>query len=320
MNLLSRNQQGLRRTTRCSGILGKTYSQKYTGFLVALTIVAVGLLMLVPFRMINAAEESGSIGIEGTISSPPPTTAATISSPTNGQSFTTLPVNVSGLCPGDLLVKLFKNNVFAGSAQCQNGSYSIVIDLFSGQNELVARVYDSLDQAGPDSNLVTVTFNDNRPGAGSRVSLSSNFAKRGANPGQTLTWPIILSGGEGPYAISVDWGDGKTPDLISQSFPGTFDIKHVYDAPGVYNVVIKATDANGGVAFLQIVGIANGPLSQDSGDDPAEASEAGGTEKIRILWWPAAIMLPILLLAFWLGKKYELKHLRSKIERGERPF
>ncbi len=59
---------------------------------------------------------------------------------------------MSGICPGDLLVKIFKNNVFAGSVQCKNGSYSIVIDLFSGQNELVARVYDALDQPGPDSN------------------------------------------------------------------------------------------------------------------------------------------------------------------------
>src|SRR5688500_18392318 len=87
--------------------------------------------------------KSGSVGLEGRISSPPPKTGATISVPTNGQSFTTLPVTVSGLCPGDLLVKVFKNNVFAGSAQCKNCSYSLVIALFSGENELVAREFDT---------------------------------------------------------------------------------------------------------------------------------------------------------------------------------
>src|SRR5947208_1368384 len=94
--------------------------------------------------------QSGSVGLQGQISAPPPSVGATISIPRDGQSFTTLPVTVSGICPKDLLVKLFKNNVFGGSVQCKNGSYSLLIDLFSGQNELVARVYDSLDQAGPD--------------------------------------------------------------------------------------------------------------------------------------------------------------------------
>ena len=55
-----------------------------------------------------------------------------------------------------MLVKLFKNNVFAGSVQCEDGSYSIKTDLFVGTNELVARVYDDLDQPGPDSNVLTV--------------------------------------------------------------------------------------------------------------------------------------------------------------------
>lgn len=277
------------------------------------------MLIAVPVFAQSQNPQNGAIGVQAQLSSPPPTQGATIAIPTNGQGFNTLPVTVSGLCPNDLLVKIFKNNVFAGSVMCQNGSYSIIIDLFNGQNELVARVYDSLDQAGPDSNIVTVVYTDSRSGTASRVSLTSNFAKRGANPGQNLVWPIILSGGEGPYAISVDWGDGKTPDLISQEFPGTFDINHVYDRPGVYNIVIKATDKNGGVAFLQLVGVANGALSQEN-DGAGSADEAGTTTQIRILWQPAAIMIPLLLSTFWLGKKYELKVLRKKIEQGERPF
>lgn len=264
--------------------------------------------------------QSGSVGLQGKISAPPPSTGATITLPRDGQSFTTLPITVSGLCPGDLLVKLFKNNVFGGSVQCKNGSYSIVMDLFSGQNELVARVYDSLDQAGPDSNKVTVTFNDNRPGGGSRVSLTSNFAKRGANPGQTLTWPIILSGGAGPYAITVDWGDNKTPDLISQQFPGTFNIQHIYDSAGVYNIVVKVSDKNGDVAFLQLVGVANGPLSQEQAAGSSGDNGGQTITKTKILWQPAAILLPLIFFTFWLGKKYELKVLKRRIERGDRPF
>ncbi len=292
--------------------------RKYAGILTSLGLI--GLVLTAPVLAQSPNPQDGAIGVQGTLSSPPPTQAATIAVPTNGQGFNTLPVTISGLCPNDLLVKVFKNNVFAGSVVCKNGSYSLIIDLFNGQNELVARVYDALDQAGPDSNLVTVIYTDTRQGTTSRVSLTSNFAKRGANPGQTLAWPIIISGGEGPYAVSVDWGDGKTPDLISQPFPGTFDVKHVYDSPGVYNIIVKATDKNGGVAFLQLVGIANGALSQDDGGEGDGGATGSTTPQVRILWQPAAILIPLLVSTFWLGRKYELKTLRRKIEQGERPF
>jgi hypothetical protein len=262
--------------------------------------------------------QNGSTGLQGHISAPPPTTGATISIPRDGQTFNTLPVTVSGLCPGDVLVKVFKNNVFAGSVQCKNGSYSLIIDLFSGRNELVARVYDALDQAGPDSNIVAVTYNDPRPGTPSRVTLTSNYAKRGANPGQDLIWPIIMSGGEGPYAISVDWGDGKAADLMSRSFAGTFDIKHKYDNPGIYNIIVKATDKNGSVAYLQLVGVGNGPLSQDNGG--SGGSSTPSATKTVILWQPAAILLPIIIFTFWLGKRHEFTVLRRKIRNGELPF
>lgn len=292
--------------------------RKFAGLVLFSGLLAV--LLAGPVLAQSPNPQDGAIGVQGRLSSPPPTTGATIAVPTNGQGFSNLPITVSGICPNDLLVKLFKNNVFAGSVMCNNGSYSLQIDLFNGQNELVARVYDALDQAGPDSNTVTVVYTDPRQGTPSRVTLTSNFAKRGANPGQTLVWPIIVSGGEGPYAISVDWGDGKTPDLISQPFPGTMDIKHVYDSPGIYNIIIKATDRNGGIAFLQLVGVANGPLSQDNGGTGDGGGTGATAPQTRILWQPAAILIPLIISTFWLGKKYELQVLKKKIERGERPF
>jgi len=262
--------------------------------------------------------KSGSVGIQGTISSPPPKIGATIVVPTNGQVFTKLPITVGGLCPGNLLVKVFKNNVFGGSTQCKNGSYSLIIDLFSGRNELVARVYDDLDQAGPDSNKVNVTFNDSRPGTVSRPTLTSIYAKMGVNPGQQLVWPIILSDGSGPYALSIDWGDGTELELRSLGFPGPFDIKHVYRTPGVYNIILKVTDRNDASAYLQLVAIVNGPLSQEQQGDEAE-DDKPGTRTVT-LWQPAAFMLLLLPTTFWLGRKYELKYLKKKIEHGERPF
>lgn len=290
------------------------------GFSLAVVLCTVVVLAKPASAVTNP--QGGSVGLQGTISSPPPAQGATISLPRDGQAFSTIPIDVSGICPKGLLVKLFKNNVFAGSQQCDSGSFSIKIDLFTGANELIARVYDTLDQNGPDSNRVSVSFNDAKQGAASRPTLTSTYAKRGVNPGDTLTWPIILAGGEGPYAISVDWGDSKAPDLKSQQFAGTFTIDHKYDSPGVYNIVVKATDKNGVSAFLQLVGIANGALTQDSNAQNKNSSNNGSTTQVKskIIWQPAAISIPFVISTFWLGKRHELRVLKKKIERGDRPF
>lgn len=281
-----------------------------------LSILLAGLFFLFPSRLHAATQQqSGSVGVEGTIPSAPPTNGATITIPKNGQVFTSLPINVQGLCPNGLLVEVFKNNVFAGSQQCQNGSFSIQIDLFSGQNDLVARVFDSLNQQGPDSNTVTVTFNDTFIIGGPRITLTTAYAKRGADPGTKLTWPITLSGGHGPYAINVDWGD-KTPlDLISRESVGDFSIEHTYLQSGIFNVTIKATDVNGQAAFLQVVGISNGPIQQSS----AQKQTTAKTKQV-VLWWPIILLFLLTIASFWLGKQHQLESIRSRLRKGERPF
>lgn len=256
---------------------------------------------------------SGSIGLQGTITSAAPTKAATITTPGNGATFGSVPITVNGTCPANVLVKVFANNIFVGSAYCVNGSYSVQISLFSGQNELVARVYDALDQSGPDSNIVTVTFNDSQFAQfGTRVTLSSIYAQRGAPPSQEITWPILLSGGTGPYAISVDWGDGTTNDLFTQETAGSFNIKHTYKTAGIYKVIVKATDKNGGTAFLQLVGQATGATQNTSGKN----DDSNAIIKKEVLWWPALAMLPLIFAAFWSGRRSELYSLRKQLEKS----
>ena len=263
--------------------------------------------------------QAGSSGLQGTISSPPPKQAATISLPVNGQVFTQTPITVSGSCPNGLLVKLFSNNIFVGSVMCDSGSYSLQIDLFSGQNDLVARVYDALDQAGPDSNKVSVTFQDGQFAAfGQRISLTSSYARMGANPGEKLSWPIILSGGTGPYAISVDWGDSSAPLLQSAAFAGSLNIDHVYKSAGVYRVVVRATDTNGQTAFLQLVGVGTGKVAQSG-----VTGSGGGVTTVTkhvFVWWPFAVFLPIILTTFWLGKRYELQAIHRQLEEQTRNY
>lgn len=257
--------------------------------------------------------QSGSVGLEGTVPGNPPTQAATIAVPSNGQVFDKIPITVSGLCKTDLLVKVFSNNVFVGSTTCVSSSYSLKVDLFSGKNDLVARVYDALDQAGPDSNVVSVTFNDAQFATfGSHVTLTSSYARLGVNPGSALTWPLILSGGRPPYALSIDWGDGNGADLKSVAFPGVINIIHTYAQAGVFNIVVKATDANGTSAYLQLVGVANGKIT--GGLSTANNGNGTTITKYVILWQFMLVALPLILAAFWLGRRHELYEIRKSIE------
>jgi len=270
-----------------------------------------------PDATLSDLKVSGSVGLSATKPAAPPTVGATISSPVNGANLTTSPFEVTGICPNDLLVKLFKNNVFAGSVICANGSFSITTDLFSGSNEIVARVYDALDQEGPVSNTVTINYANNTSNAGiaNRIQLTSNYAKRGANPKETLVWPIIISGGTGPYAISVDWGDNKT-SLYSTPNAGQFNIEHQYDNSGIYRVVISAADANGITAFLQVVAVANGPLSQISTAGSSQINQS----TTKVLWQPTVAMVPAVVSTFWLGKLYEVRRIKKALLLGRRPF
>jgi len=259
------------------------------------------------------APGSSSYGLEATKKQAPPTTGASISVPGNGATFSTSPITVSGICPGDLLVQVYNNGVMAGSTICKNGSFSLQISLFSGQNELTVSVFDSLDQTGPESNKVMVTYNPTSFSAfGSLITLTSAFGRRAANPGSTLSWPLQLSGGSGPYAFSIDWGDGKPSELKSQGTAGVVNIDHVYAKAGIYNLTVRVTDANGVSAFIQLVAIANGQVATTGTTDTTQKTS---TIITKVLWLPAVVGIILAFPAFWLGRRSELVALRHKLEK-----
>lgn len=259
---------------------------------------------------ISAPPQSNSIGLEGTISSAPPSSAATIAVPSNGSVFTSSPITDSGICPSGLLIKVFDNGTFVGSTICSGGSYSLQISLFNGQNNLVAEDYDALSQEGPPSNTLTVTLNNDQfLKYGTPLSLSSDYAENGAAPGTEIDWPLHLNGGTGPFAVSVDWGDGSPQELLSITNDGTITIKHTYKVAGIYTVVSKAVDKNGETAFLQLVGQATGAI-QNTNTKTAGSSVVVEKESTPI--WPSLIMIPLIGAGFWLGRKYEYHELRKK--------
>jgi len=286
-------------------------------------IVSVGLLMIV-FSLLSTTAlaltipptetSNGSIGLQGTVPAPPPSQAATITVPVNGASFTQIPLNVSGLCPSNLLIKLFSNNVFVGSTYCRSGSYTLPIDLFSGQNDLVAIDYNTFNQAGPDSNSVIVSFNDSQLAQfGTVVSLTSNYAERGTQPNTTLTWPFNLNGGVGPYAISINWGDGSPTELLSEKFAGQFSVQHNYSRAGIYKVIVRASDVNHTQAFIEVVAIVSGAVININ-QKPNSCSLIISHQQ-KIVWWPILSLVILIFITFWIGGRHQIYVLKKQFEK-----
>lgn len=249
----------------------------------------------------------GSYGIEATKKQPPPKQGATITVPGNGASFTESPITVSGICPDGLLVQVYNNGVMVGSVMCRGGSFSVQVSLFSGTNELSALVYDDLDQAGPASNTVTVTYTDTRFTAfGALITLTSAYGRRSAPVDNELGWPLQLSGGTGPYAFSIDWGDGSTAELKSQSLAGLVNIAHVYKKAGIYQVNVKVADVNQASAFLQVISVANGEAKK-------EPEAVASKQSIKVIWVPAAVALILLFPTYWLGGRSKVVNIRKKM-------
>lgn len=255
----------------------------------------------------------GSYGLEATKRQPSPTQAASITTPGSGASYSTSPITVSGICQTGLLVEIYNNEVMVGAVMCEGGSFSLQVSLFAGTNELSAIVYDDLGQAGPRSNIVTVIYTDTSFQAfGELITLTSSYGRRAAATGAQLNWPLQLSGGTGPYAFSIDWGDGSKMELKSVSLAGLVDINHIYERAGIYLVNITVTDVNGVSAFLQLVAVSTG---QVDGTAPVEGKDDVPAERVQVLWIPAAITLALFPPVYWLGRRSQLTSLRNRMIR-----
>lgn len=260
--------------------------------------------------------KAGSYGLAATKTQPAPTTGATITTPGNGSAFSTSPITVTGICPSGLLVQVSDNGVMVGAVMCTNGSFSLQIGLFPGTNELSANVYDEIYQTGPASNTVTVSYTDTHFNPfGAAMTLTSSYGRRSSSANSPLDWPLQLSGGAGPYAFSLDWGDGSAGELKSQPLAGLITTSHTYKKAGIYQVNVRVTDVNGVSAFLQLVAVANGKVDAASASSTGASTTNGQSQatKTIVLWIPAASALLLLPVTYWIGRRSQLISLRGKL-------
>lgn len=261
-----------------------------------------------------AATANGDITVSGTVPTPPPENAPTIDQPTEGNTFDHKDITISGRCEPGLIVKIFSNNVFIGSTVCSgDGTYSLRVDLFIARNDLVARQYDSLNQASPDSNKVSVYYSpaqpvipdpDSNSGQGDQppavahfqLIIDYDYTVQSIFAGHAFRLPVKFMGGTGPYTVTIDWGEGSS-NSFKRNNTNSFDTSFIYERPGTYIVSIRVNDSAGQQAYLQFVVIVNGEPEVNT------VTQLAGQElDLDITILTVTVCITLVLLAYIAGK------------------
>lgn len=281
---------------------------------------------------------NGNVVVSGLVAGPPPSMPPTINSPSTGATFDKKNIEVRGECVSGLVVKMFRNNIFAGSALCDNaGMYSLNVDLFVARNDFFAQQYDAADQASPKSNTVIIYYipPSSRPGtppdqppsntpprpdenvppgsspgspppavANFQLVIDYDYTLKGVFVGEPFRLPISFGGGAPPYAISIEWGDGET-SLFSRQDAQKLTAEHTYKEAGFKTVVIRVSDARGEKAFLQFIVLVNG----DKSAAPI-VQQLFGSPQVRELW-PTVVASVIIGIMIGVSGSYALRRLRD---------
>jgi hypothetical protein len=285
--------------------------------------------------------EADDIHVTAKISAPLPSGPAVITSPGDGTHFSDVPITVSGTCPSDTYIKLYRNDFFSGTVLCTtDGNFSLDTDLFPGANKLDAKIFNLTDDEGPAGVPITVYYDvpeqpsgggtQPQPSTGTQSSSSaqtpaapsavpltikSDYGYRGYKVGQTIEWTFEINGGIPPYAVNIDWGDG-TNTLLSQKQPGKVNVSHRYKkvgngTNGSYKVKATASDSEGRKTFMQLF-----LIIVPSGVPGFVSNTLPSGPRINSSWlkliWPAYLVVILMAASFWLGEREELTQLRHR--------
>jgi len=324
---------------------GRLLPKHHTSYpIVALLLLMVGVLL----THITIQARAADVVVTAAANGPLPPGPAVILDPVNDQRFTEIPIQVSGTCPSPYFVKIYRNDVFSGATQCNSdGTFLLYIDLFVGENKLEARIYNAADQEGPRSAVVTVFYDPPAPPPGGPTGPPApgtppgQSGGGGGSPGpsiekekpffittdkyfkaifegQEIEWDFGIVGGDGPFYITVAWGDGATT-VISNVRERNFTVSHTYrkgpEPREYYPVTVIVTDTKSRKATLQVFTILNDRLQAGAGGGTGAGNGPGdlgdgkpfiSNEFLRriLLAWPAYGVTVLMATSFWLGGQH----------------
>ena len=166
-----------------------------------LILVASQLLPTLPALAVSSSD---SLEVTAIVPGPPPTVPAVIQGLINNGTVTVTPMTLGGTCGVGLTVRLYDNGTEVGHTECgADGRFVINFSLMFGRNDLTVLNFDSINQAGPASDTITIFVVSL---AGEATNASGALVRPGiaSRPGSTSS---DSSGGGG----STDAGVTPTP-------------------------------------------------------------------------------------------------------------
>lgn len=140
---------------------GKRAPHRHTSHGILLVgLILTGILLFSNLGILRAyGASSASPTVTVNVYGAPPTEGAEITFPDTDTITDYQYVDVKGTCPDQTLVAIYRNGDFAGSSLCDTGAFTVTVQLVSGSNVLQAQNYDGVNQPGPASNQIVVTYN-----------------------------------------------------------------------------------------------------------------------------------------------------------------
>lgn len=121
---------------------------------------------------------------------------------------------------------------------------------------------------------------------------------------QNFSFNLAIGGGVAPYQVRVEWGDGKTTDLV-RTDQTNFVITHAYDAQGEYTVMVEITDALGITANLQLLAVTNIPSTAAAATTEGNFLSSLFSGAKSWIWWvgPVYIVVILMVISYWIGEQ-----------------
>ncbi|HET7456053.1 MAG TPA: MBG domain-containing protein [Gemmatimonadaceae bacterium] len=88
----------------------------------------------------------------------------------------------------------------------------------------------------------TLTVTTNQPPVITQLTLPTAPVQLGTAVPLSMTFTDADVSASTPYALSINWGDGRAPTSWTETAPGTISRSYQYLTPGVYSVTVSVSD------------------------------------------------------------------------------
>lgn len=244
-----------------------------------------------------------------------PAVATTIDASLAGLSTTTQSQRIFGTCEvasPPYVVSILRSGVVVGSTACSpSGTYQVDISLVLGTNGLTAKTSNLNGEYGPDSAVTTITYSlppvpqtvQETQQATSSLALSTEQPFIPLAVGQTTaTLSVVVGGGESPYLIELNWGDG-TVEQKKVDAPGTYSFTHEYAKTTTYQAKAVVTDVLG-VSRTQYFAVVSAAASKPADTTTSSTGNSSLTAKCgswASKWWSWVLLIIGFILGLVVG-------------------